>query len=275
MGQDTQLSEPRTPPSAPARGGGREPQTQSRTPRPALRQVPAPRTAWPRRGSAGGLQTGERVEARTSMAASRRRGWPPGLRRDRPHAACPSQSPRGGRGRGEPSAPLGFGRSAPWLFTQASGSRPSLGSHPSGPSLARPVEGPPVQGPPRSPSSWVSPLPCRPLAAPFLSPRWPLRGIAVQLGHCSPQESPPDHPPSLLSHVLGLPDVLALRATAGRPPPAGAGAPWGQRPTSPQRRLSTAGHRLGGELPLGTCGGSAGRRSGEGRGRRDECVMDG
>lgn len=179
MGQDTQLSEPRTPPSAPARGGGREPQTQSRTPRPALRQVPAPRTAWPRRGSAGGLQTGERVEARTSMAASRRRGWPPGPRRDRPHAACPSQSPRGGRGRGEPSAPLGFGRSAPWQFTQASRSCPSLGSRPSGPLLARPVEGPPVQGPPRSPSSWVSPLPCRPLAAPSPGRPLPLPSLAT------------------------------------------------------------------------------------------------
>lgn len=70
MGQGTQLSEPRTPPSAPAPSatgrGGCEPQTQSRTPRPTLHQVPALRTARPRMGSRGRLQMSEWMKEQTS-----------------------------------------------------------------------------------------------------------------------------------------------------------------------------------------------------------------
>lgn len=240
MGQDTQLSEPRTPPSAPARGGGREPQTQSRTPRPALRQVPAPRTAWPRRGSAGGLQTGERVEARTSMAASRRRGWPPGPRRDRPHAACPSQSPRGGRGRGEPSAPLGFGRSAPWQFTQASRS-PPLARQPS----LRPFAG---QARGRAPSPGPAPQPLV-LGVPTSMPA-PGRALARPppssplAGHCAvwwcslgiaPRRNRPPIIHRLCSHMSsGFRTSWPCVPLQGALPPRERGLPGG----SGRRRLS-------------------------------------
>lgn len=141
------------------------------------------------------------------MAASRRRGWPPGPRRDRPHAACPSQSPRGGRGQGEPSAPLGFGRSAPWQFTQASRSRPSLGSRPSGPLLARPVEGPLVLGVPTS-----MPSPGRALARP--PPSSPLAG------HCAASRCSSGIAPRRNRPPISTVSALTCPRASGRPGPA-------------------------------------------------------
>lgn len=228
MGQDTQLSEPRTPPPAPApsatRRGGREPQTQSRTPHPALRQVLAPRTAWPRRGSAGGLQMGKRVEARTSA-------WP---RRDGGDGLLGrggNVHTRRAQARAHVGAGAGASRRHRWASAAARPgcSRRHLAHAP------RSAAVPPAlcwPGPWKGPSSWVSPLPCRPLAAPSPGRPLPLPSLATARHRGAarallPAGIAPRYPPSLLSHVLGLPDVLALRATAGRPSPRGSGGSLG------------------------------------------------
>lgn len=88
MGQGTQLSEPWTPPSAPApsatRRGGCEPQTQ--TPGPTLHHVAALRAAWPRMGSRGCLQMSKRMTERTrEWPCCDGRGWPSRPRRECAH----------------------------------------------------------------------------------------------------------------------------------------------------------------------------------------------